>query len=819
MDHFFLHLSYKDLFYAVPDRYLILAKDFKILEVSDAYLQATKTIRHEILGRVIFDVFPDNPNHSEADGVQNLKASLLRVINAKITDTMPVQRYDIPDPQGHRFLVRYWSPMNIPILDDKGEVLYIIHRAEDVTDFIQLQQKGQQQKKEHEELKTLTERIEAEVYTRAQEISEANQKLNAAHTELSKMYAKSKELDQLKMNFFANINHELRTPLTLILGPTKKLLNAKTRTEEERHDLHVIERNAQLLLKQVNDLLDIAKLDAGQMTLAFTKMDVCVFVKQLASNFEFFAKEQNIDFVLDLPKSLYVEADASKLHDIMLNLLSNAFKFTPVGGSIKIALKKEKEMVQFHVIDSGPGIPPAMKDVIFERFRQIDGSTTRYQGGTGLGLSIVKEFVTLHGGTITVENSVSGGAKFVFNLPLKAPAGTKIMSENLEKSAEKSMVFVHELTSNRPKETAKEVLSKSKGRVLVVEDNVAMNAFISSILSSNYTIENAYNGREGLEKALHILPDLIISDVMMPHMDGEEMARSLLEHPETKHIPLLILTAKVDDALKLDLLKEGVHDYINKPFSAEELHIKVNNLLLERRKKIIEHEHLMRQLKRSNQELERFAYAAAHDLQTPLRAIYNLSQWIEEDLGTLRGASKDYMIKLRYQVLFMEKLLNNVLEYSLIDHQSPKKDQQVNIKDLVKEIMNRVDPLQKFHIIFKNATKEIRAEKIPLQQVLYYLINNAINHHHKECGTIEINLEQDKTHYIFHVKDDGPGIAKEYHEKIFDLFQKLKTSTESTGVGLALVKKIVTTYGGQIMIDSEIKRGCTFQFTWKKNAL
>jgi CheY-like chemotaxis protein len=224
-----------------------------------------------------------------------------------------------------------------------------------------------------------------------------------------------------------------------------------------------------------------------------------------------------------------------------------------------------------------------MREIIFERFRQIDESSRRHKGGTGLGLAIVKEFVTLHKGNIKVVDSAKGGTKFIVTLPIKAPIGFTVAKDHKANDTKIDKLFVTEFgnyDTTRTKAILSHTHTKHKELILVVEDNYDMNTFLTQILSSlNYRVETAYNGKEGLEKALRQLPDLIISDVMMPEMNGEEMALALLAHPETKNIPLLMLTAKMDNALKIGLLKEGVQDLSTNLFLQKNYALKWNGLL------------------------------------------------------------------------------------------------------------------------------------------------------------------------------------------------------------------------------------------------
>ncbi len=310
------HNEYRLIFESLPGLYLILFPDLRIAAVSDSYLKATNTKRDEILGRGIFEVFPDNPSDPNADGVGNLYASLSFVLKEKIPNTMAVQKYDVRRPEGGEFEEKYWSPMNSPILNEKREVIYIVHRAEEVTEFVQLKNKGKEQNKITEELKNLTVSMETEIYQRAQEIQKSNKELLRLNEELTErereiqeVYQRLFNIDQLKSQFFANVSHELRTPLTLILGPTRTLLKDQGINSTQRAFLETIERNSYTLLKHVNDLLDLSKLEAGKMTLKYSNANLSEVIRYIASHFDSIAKERNIDFVLTIPENFPIQID------------------------------------------------------------------------------------------------------------------------------------------------------------------------------------------------------------------------------------------------------------------------------------------------------------------------------------------------------------------------------------------------------------------------------------------------------------------------------------------------------------------------------
>jgi len=418
---------------------------------------------------------------------------------------------------------------------------------------------------------------------------------------------KLKELDAVKSRFFANISHEFRTPLTLILGPLKNLQATANRDGvDEQYSL--MERNAQRLLRLINQLLDLSKLEAGAMELQASCANLIAFLKGALFSFESLAAEKRIalQFQSDY-EDLPVYFEAEKLEQVFYNLISNAIKFTPENSQGKIIvtvtrsqislLKKltpNTECVQITVDDNGIGISAEKLPRIFDRF-YTSTSSVRAQEGTGIGLALAKEIVELHYGEIEAKSEEGGGTAFTVTLPLgkahlKASELSSVGSRQLP-VARGRLIMDNELrsddeqqtTDNEQLTTSDHLSSSDEEVILIVEDNREMRAFIRAHLQNGYRVIEAADGEEGVAAALESIPDLIISDVMMPKRDGNELCQILKNDEKTSHIPIILLTAKAARESKLEGLETGADDYLTKPFDAKELRVRVKNLIEQRR--------------------------------------------------------------------------------------------------------------------------------------------------------------------------------------------------------------------------------------------
>ena len=434
----------------------------------------------------------------------------------------------------------------------------------------------------------------------------------AAKDEMTRLYNRELQAAEQKRQFFFRISHELRTPLTLVIAPMERRLEQDL-TVDERRETELMLRNARLLHNYVVNLLDAARLEAGQLQLSCAPVDVALLVRAMASHFEPVASSRGIEFLVDVPERLPAELDGEKTQRILLDLLANAFRFTPDGGRIEVRAALHGDFVDIEMQDSGPGIPADLRDAVFERFPSIGKEFVRRQGGAGLSLSIVKDFVELQGGTIRLDEARDGGALFSVRLPRRAPSGNVTGARFTPDDAVAQQV-VRSLGFGAPRVTpGPEVLPDGEAPlILVVEDDSDMNEFIASSLDPYYRVCSAFNGREGFDRATELHPDLIITDLMMPVMRGEEMVAMLRRQPATGNIPVVVISALADEETRLRLLSDGVQEYLNKPFSTQELLARMSGMVKSRQRTLAELARSAARLRRLAEVVEQVA--AIHDL-------------------------------------------------------------------------------------------------------------------------------------------------------------------------------------------------------------
>ncbi|MFQ5571263.1 MAG: response regulator [Rhodothermales bacterium] len=422
----------------------------------------------------------------------------------------------------------------------------------------------------------------------------SNEELAAQKSQIEEQARRLMELDEVKSRFFANISHEFRTPLTLIsarLDDLRRYYQGSQAAQAGRL-LDLLKNDAYRLDHLIQQLLDLSKMEAGMMSLNLRSTDLIALLRDLLLTFASLAERKEITVTFDAPpESVFLDVDPEAIVKVFTNLLSNAFKFTPPGGRVRVECRRsKKEGVDLLVQDTGPGIPAEALPHVFERYYQAELAYTPDQIGMGIGLALSRELVQLHGGTIGVESTVGQGSLFAVALPTRTVSGEDIVQDqgrqdDLFRTARHVATSVEQdyvTEQQKPDIPLMDENDEDRTVVLIADDNPSIRALVRSRLEPEYRVLEARNGKEGMECARQCLPDLVITDVMMPEMDGYAFVRALRQDPELDFIPIIMLTVKASADNKLEGLREGVDDYLTKPFEVRELQARVRNLIATR---------------------------------------------------------------------------------------------------------------------------------------------------------------------------------------------------------------------------------------------
>ena len=694
----------------------------------------------------------------------------------------------------------------------------------------------------HSSLRLREYRLRSELEQNQRELEESNRKL--------------KELDQIKGRFFANISHELRTPLTLLIAPLESLLHRFNLDAESKSMLATMHANGMRLLKLINDLLDLVRLESGRLELRTEPVDLAEFLKGLASAARQVADDKRLKLETHVDPALGVLLmDRDKLEKIVLNLVFNALKFTPSGGRVELRAEKQNECCVLTVTDTGMGISEQNLAHIFDRFWQADGSSRRKFQGVGIGLALVKELVEIQGGRVTVQSTEGKGTTFTITLPYRAGAITPKPAEseasesdvqivdkdstvsseewlaNLYRRAELFPALTPVQDSLRPVETSR---NGNRPTILVADDEPDMLRFLKSQLADQYHVLEAVDGQQAIEKAGQFLPDLILLDMMMPEKDGLQACREIRERTSTQSIPVVLLTARADEETKMAALSAGASDFLTKPFSTTELHVRLKNLVeshqyqgkLSKQKQVLET--TIEQLKETETQLVqteklaslgRMSAGIIHEINNPLN-------FATTGLYTLRNKVKYIAPEERqeYQEILKDvedgvsRVKNIVSDLRMFTHPETESRDQVEITEVLaaslrflsNEWRNKVQIEQK---LAENQT--VWANKNKLIHVLTNLLQNSLDalkgktfENEKPTIWIEGRTEADRSFLV--VRDNGTGIDKEHLDKIFDPFYTTKDVGEGMGLGLAICYRIVQDCDGRIQVRTEPGKFCEF---------
>jgi len=685
--------------------------------------------------------------------------------------------------------------------------------------------------------------------------------------QLEESNRKLKELDEIKGRFFANISHELRTPLTLMISPLETIL-ARFRNvlgADAVGLLQTMQSNGLRLLKLINDLLDLVRLDSGVMQVKREPVAMDEFLRGMASAARQVADDKRIQLVVSVSPDIgLVMVDRDKLEKIVLNLQFNALKFTPAEGRVELRLDRQNGELVLKVSDTGIGIPKDKLPEMFQRFMQVDTSSRRKYQGVGIGLALVKDLAEVQGGHVSVESVEGEGSTFSVRLPyLEAPpdavpvptAGLHALPEAAQPtlgtdgapaqaggtvSSQEWLSNLYHRANLFSGPVVEQTAAPAPGgkshthTALIADDQPDMLRFIKSELAPHYNIIEATDGQQAVDKAAASTPDIILLDMMMPEKDGIQAAREIRAAPATRNVPIILITAHVDEETKLNALRAGASDFLPKPFSTTELHVRVRNLveshdfqrrLAEQNTKLTETLELLKatetQLVQSEKvvSLGRLSAGIIHEINNPLNfaatGVYVLQKQGER---LAKEEPKEFTEVLRDIEDGVTRVKNIVADLRTFTHPDAEQRDVVPLGDVITSALRLLSAEWKERVQIEQAVPPdlmCHANKNKLTQVFVNLISNALDAlKNKPAGPeppiIRISGHRDNGKIIMTVRDNGEGIDPQNLAKIFDPFFTTREVGKGMGMGLSICYRIIQELHGNISAASERGKFCEF---------
>jgi signal transduction histidine kinase len=643
------------------------------------------------------------------------------------------------------------------------------------------------------------------------------------------------ELDRAKTAFFSNVSHEFRTPLTLMLAPLEEAL---ARPEEglRGEELHTVHRNSLRLLKLVNTLLDFSRIEAGRAQASFEPVELGALTADLASSFRSAVERAGLRFTVEcppLPEPAWV--DRELWEKIVFNLLSNAFKFT-FEGEIAVHLRQVEDRIELSIRDTGTGIPPEELPRVFERFHRVQGARGRSFEGTGIGLALVQEVARLHGGAVRAESTVGHGSTFTVSVPLGTahlPPERLRAPRTLASTALGAAPFLEEVAqwSGEPPPLMSPGAALShegplpggsarleapsgppSGRILVADDNADMRNYLARILQGRWTVEAVSDGAAALEAARRHPPDLVLSDVMMPGLDGFGLLRELRVDPRTRAVPVILLSARAGEEATTEGLQAGASDYLTKPFSARELLARVEGTVKTARV-AIENARLYEEAKRRTEFEQQLIGIVSHDLRNPIGAILLSANALlkREELSARAAQNAARIISSAERA---HRLIRDLLDFTQarLGGGIPIERRPLDFHEATRQALEEVEVTfpERRILLEQEGDGQGEWDVERLGQVVQNLVTNALRYSAPKTP-VRVSTRGAEAAVLLEVHNQGPPIAPERIPHLFQAMtrgtQEVDHATRSVGLGLFIVDQVVRAHGGTIEVSSTEAEG------------
>jgi signal transduction histidine kinase len=649
-------------------------------------------------------------------------------------------------------------------------------------------------------------------------------------------------IDRAKTIFFSNVSHEFRTPLTLMLGPIVEALANPATPEPVRQQLELAYRNSLRLSKLVNSLLDFSRIEAGRAQASYQPTDLAALTRDLASTFRAAMERAGLRFTVTceaLPELVYL--DHEMWEKVVLNLLSNAFKFT-LAGKVSMRVWHEDGHALLEVADTGAGIPPHELPRLFERFHRIEGSVGRTQEGSGIGLALAQELVGLHGGTINASSEPGRGTAFRIRIPFGTthlPAERIKAPRELASTATSAQAYVQEALRWLPEPSSHTMPHPSvaddaaamahatartdqRARILLADDNADMRAYVRELLSPRYEVELAADGEQALAAARRVRPDLILSDVMMPRLDGFGLLKAIRQDQDLRDTPFILLTARAGEEARIEGLEAAADDYLVKPFIARELLARVDGsvALARMRGELRARELALREADRRKDE---FLAMLAHELRNPLAPIRNANELLRKILNVADPRVENAIAITRRQVAQLTRLVDDLLDVSRVTQGRIELQRRlIDIPHIIMQAIEAVQPIlrdRQHRLVSVHSAEHpalyVNADPARLMQCVVNVLTNAAKYTDPH-GEITVQTRAEGNYAVIEISDTGIGISPELLPRMFDLFVQGNRSPDRSegglGVGLAVVKRLVEMHQGSVVARSDGPgHGATFE--------